>query len=339
MMTLSKTPMFRPFANVGMQMSICNSPSITPWINTRILDLRQLWQQTTCQTSPWKSLVSFPKRLFSAVPMTDRSASLNALIEEKFPEHPFCTFLTKDNALNVMKRYFAMSEAFPYIQAGAYHNLIETAIKENRPITTDVEKTFVVGSFLSWDETGGNYLLRKEGMKGLPQILNTRQQFHSNLLRTDLIKIFGNPLEPDYCSVTRPYLLELMKRLGSENPIERCAMMVAFEMHAGRMIEGLWNSLVNIFNVKKEELTYFEIHVGGDDPAEEYHIKMTKKMIQNLITENHWEDFIKAFIDSYRLNYEWCRNICKTLESNHSSFTRSSKEIEEMRNVGHWPIT
>jgi hypothetical protein len=237
--------------------------------------------------------------------------NLQKTVEAKFPIHPFTSKISSSNSKNVMGKYFAMSQAFPYIQAGAYKDLVLRAIGKSRSISESIEKTFVIGAFLCWDETGSQYLLQQNGIKALPNILDTRTHFHANLLKKDLEQIFGDKIPPNYCKDTQEYLKELLKKLGAQSKLERSAMMVAFEMHAERMIQELWKSLSEAHELKKETLTYFEAHVGGDDPAEAYHVALTQRLVQDLISEKDMESFVSHFINAYRLNIDWCEKICE----------------------------
>ncbi|NDD58429.1 MAG: hypothetical protein EBZ47_04145 [Chlamydiae bacterium] len=236
---------------------------------------------------------------------------LRSAVNIHFPLHPFTHKVSAGNSEEVMGKYMAMSQAFPFIQAGAYKDLVLRAIHRSQPISEEVEKTFVIGTFLCWDETGSQYLLQQEGMSALPKILDTKTQFHANLLRKDLQIIFNHTVEPNYCSDTQTYLLQLMKKLGASNKLERSAMMVAFEMHAERMIQELWKSLADSHSLQKENLIYFEAHVGGDDPAEAYHVALTQKLVQDLVSPKEKEEFFRFFMESYALNVSWCETICK----------------------------
>ncbi len=238
---------------------------------------------------------------------------LMEIVASHFEIHPFATGLTKENAKHVMRCYLAMSEAFPYIQAGAHRDLLMDAIRRNVPMEPKMEKTFVVGSFLTWDETGGQYLLKTEGISALPKILDTRN-FHSRILKKDLATIFKEKIEPNYCTHTHCYLTALGRKLGVYNHTERCAMMVAFELHAGQMIEALWHSLSTELELNKEDLEYFKIHVGGDDPGEAYHIEMVKNLMQSIVDEEHKSQFFTYFKRCYHMNIEWCKAICKMEE-------------------------
>ena len=237
---------------------------------------------------------------------------LQKTVQTKFPTHPFTHQISRNNSERVMGRYYAMSQAFPFIQAGAYKDLVLRAISQQIPLTEEVEKTFTVGAFLCSDETGSHYLLQKQGMAALPNILDTKAGFHANLLKKDLEFIFGHPVGPDYCENTQIYLTRLMENLGAESKLKRGAMMVAFEMHAERMIQELWGSLTRELDLKKKDLGYFEAHVGGDDPAEAYHVALTQRLVQDLVlSPKEREDFTKLFIESYAMNIQWCEAICK----------------------------
>lgn len=237
---------------------------------------------------------------------------LESIIQERYSIHPFAKGVSHENAQVVLRHYYAMSQAFPYLQAGAYKDLILNCINKNIGMSRETEETFVVGAFLSFDETGGNWLLRTEGISALPKVLNTKENFHASLLEKDLITLFGKKQNADFSGPTGLYLKTLLKDLGNKNHVSRCAAMVAFELHAGNMIEALWSSVSQLHpEIPKESLKYFETHVGGDDPQEEYHKQLTKKMTESLVPKDKTTLFLKEFIRCYELNLNWCNDICK----------------------------
>ena len=239
------------------------------------------------------------------------SDALNEVVLKSFAVHPFSDHITKGNIRSLLCCYFAMSQAFPYIQAGAYRNLILDCISKNISVPKSMEESFVVGAFLSFDETGGNYLLRTKGIQALPEILDTDIHFHASLLKKDIQSIFGKELQPDYSAATQEYLHALLEDLGSKDPVRRSAAMVAFEMHAGQMIEALWTSLSKLYPEKdKDSLEYFKVHVGGDDPQEEYHKMLTQKMVESVVFSDDKSVFVKEFTECYAKNYKWCLAIC-----------------------------
>ncbi len=251
--------------------------------------------------------------------------SLNTVVETKYKEHPFSKEITRENIERVLGSYLAMSEAFPFLQAGAYKDLIFDCIFRNKGVSKEMEESFVVGAFLSFDETGGNYLLRTKGIQALPQLLDTNLNFHAALLKKDIQSVFAKNILPNYKNPTDLYLIRLTQGLGSRDPVLRCATMVAFEMHAGQMIEALWNSLSGLYPEKdKESLEYFKVHVGGDDPQEEYHKLLTQKMVGSSIAPTDEARFLLAFEESYGLNFQWCSDICKSerLQNTPLSFPR-----------------
>lgn len=238
------------------------------------------------------------------------TVALKQVIASEFALHPFTNAISKQNAEKVMRHYYGMSQAFPYLQAGAYKDIILNLIRKNQSASESIEETFVVGAFLSFDETGGNWLLRTEGIAALPKLLRTDKNFHASLLREDIKRLFGRELAPDYRDPTATYLTTLLKDLGSLDTLKRTAAMVAFEMHAGQMIESLWNALLRAYpTIDKETLSYFRIHVGGDDPQEEYHKQLTNDMTTSLVPSKEVDTFINHFRDCYSLNYNWCRDI------------------------------
>ena len=240
------------------------------------------------------------------------SEILSGIVTQNFAVHPFSKDITKENVKSVLRCYLAMSQAFPYIQAGAYKELILDCISRNINVPKSMEESFVVGAFLSFDETGGNYLLRTEGIQALPRILDTDIHFHASLLRKDIQSIFGEELSPDYSGTTSLYLKALLKDLGAKDSVSRSAAMVAFEMHAGQMIEALWNALTELYpEIDKESLEYFRVHVGGDDPQEEYHKMLTQKMVSSSVSLQQENAFLAEFTRCYAGNYDWCAAICK----------------------------
>jgi hypothetical protein len=239
---------------------------------------------------------------------------LATIVRERFPVHPFAGEIDSNNFESLMRNYLAMSQAFPYIQAGAHKRLAFHYMDAGLDIPKEIEISAVVGAFLVWDETGGWKITQDEGVEGLLHLLDTRSLFHSNLLKKDLTRIFGKKLQPYYAPVTRTYLKDLHDGLASLDPVTRCAFMASFETHAERMIDSLWAFVVKRTNIDKEELQYFSTHVGGDDPAEAYHVGMTTNMIANLVPPEDEERFIREFINAYELHIEWCESITGTLQ-------------------------
>src|SRR5262245_53111200 len=105
------------------------------------------------------------------------------MLAQAFGPHPFVATLTMAQLEAMLPDYLAMSQAFPYLQAAAQRDGIFETIANNGDVTDAFELTSVVGNFLCWDETGGHGVILEEGNSGLPRILATKKQFHSNLLR------------------------------------------------------------------------------------------------------------------------------------------------------------
>lgn len=219
--------------------------------------------------------------------------------------------MTRDNAELLLANYFAMSQAFPYLQAGAQRDVIHACIRDNHDVPASFEITSVVGNFLAWDETGGNYILRRFGVEGLPRILETGRNFHANHLRRDIQQLLGRDIKPEYSSRTGGYLLRLGEALGHADPQVRCATMVSFELHAAQMIGALWESLVGLYPVERDSLSYFRMHLGGADPAEPYHVAMTCEMITRLVPDHDRDGFERRFVQAYAMHVEWCADLCR----------------------------
>lgn len=233
---------------------------------------------------------------------------------KKFPNHPFEQSLTKENEKPLLRNYLAMSEAFPYLLAGSQSRLIFDCMDRNVPASNSMQKTAAVANFLTWDESGGNHLLLNQGMPSLYAILNTNKYFHANLLKEDLQVLFSEEVKPDYSLVTQKYLRHLFDDLSSLDSFTRCAAMVAFEMHAGRMISALWDSVSRRFEVDKDSLEYFKIHVGGDDSVEEHHEKLTQRLVADIISKEDYSLFHEKVEKSYAKNVAWCRDISQIRE-------------------------
>jgi hypothetical protein len=166
--------------------------------------------------------------------------------------------------------------------------------------------------FLSNDEMGIHHILSNGGNKRLPEILKTEDQSHASMLKKDLLSLFGKSQVPNYCPDTKVYLYQLSKAFGSHDVLEIIASMVAFETYADHMISAVWKSLEEIYpNIDKNTLEYFQIHVGGDDPAEAYHVQMTDRLIQEAKIESNNEKFVKMVLNYYELNAKWCDQICQ----------------------------
>jgi hypothetical protein len=224
--------------------------------------------------------------------------------------HPF-EFLQYEGLEATLANYFAMSQAFPYLQAGSQKKLYDHYIGHNKLIDKDLEITSVVGNFLAWDETGGLNVTLRRKLASLSDILNTEQNFHSNILRDDLLKIFGRSVSPCYSRVTRDYLDRLYENLADPDIIIRTATMVSFEAHAEKMISSLWDALSKLFpGTPRDDYRYFYMHVGGDDPAEAYHVKMTEELIAFAVdTPEKRERFLKHFARMHDMHEAWCEDI------------------------------
>lgn len=231
------------------------------------------------------------------------------LIENKFGTHPFANKVNESNVYSVMSNYIVMSQGFPCVQAGAIYKLFLSSMAQNVSLDKAAELTSAVAAFLVSDEFGVHDTVLHNGNKGLPKILNTEDQFHVNLLKRDTGLIFGDVILPDYSKITTAYLLSLCDGLANPNSVARVAAMVAFEKHASIMIDSLWTSLTSIFSLNKESLSYFRKHVGGDDPAETYHVEMTEKLITYVITKDQITAFLASFEEYYALNFNWCSDI------------------------------
>ncbi|WP_342710119.1 GFA family protein [Bradyrhizobium sp. B124] len=227
-----------------------------------------------------------------------------------FGPHPLAAELSKDQLANLLPEYLAMSQAFPYLQAGSQKHLIFDAMHHNRDLPRDIELTSVVGNFICWDETGGYGRVLQGGKAALPDILAT-ENFHSNLLRQDASRLLGRAIQPHYSATTKRYLHSLFAGLSSKDPVMRCAYMVAFELHAAEMIRSLWTTLVKAFDVRFDDLVYFRSHVGGEDPAEKYHGEMTTRLIRELVPAGSNGRFLDEFDRAYRLSLQWCRDLLR----------------------------
>ncbi len=229
-------------------------------------------------------------------------------------DHPFRHVSSRAALEKIFPHYLAMSQAFPYLQAGAQANAVLEAIQLNQAVTRDVEITSVVGNFLCWDETGGAYIIERYGKPGLQSILDTGTWFHANLLKKDIETLTGAIAIPDFSAPTGPYLTKLFAGLGAKSAVERCAHMVAFELHANAMIDALWESTSRCYGVDRQGLIYFQCHVGGDDPAEAYHVEMTRRMIQLVVSDEQMPRFVEQVSQAVFDNVSWCATLVSLAE-------------------------
>jgi hypothetical protein len=227
--------------------------------------------------------------------------------------HPFLAGITAGNVGLVARRYFAMSIGFPYAQAGSQSRLLDGMVARRAAPRDTIELTTVVANFLCWDETGGHSVILAQGNQGLPRILETGRNFHSNLLKHDLRRLFGQEVEPEF-DVTGPYLLALRDALGDDDDVRRCAAMVAFERHAALMIASFWRRLTDLFGAELgAELGYFSTHVGGDDPAEAYHVSMTGGLVDRIVDDAELGRFMAAFEENFEMHMRWSASCCKPI--------------------------
>lgn len=237
---------------------------------------------------------------------------MEEIIHSENGQHPFLNNISKDNVESVLSEYGAMSQLFPYIQAKAIGEAALASLNRGDRIKKNIELTSSVGAFLVADEMGVYHIANTQGNPGLPNILNTSKNFHFNMLQSDISDRLGLSVQPNYSETTMEYMTNLGEILSSCHDSIRCAAMVAFEAHAEQMIEALWTGILSLYpNVDKDSLDYFRIHVGGDDPAEAYHVAMTTKMIESLVTPGSEETFLGNFEEAYKMNYNWCDDIIK----------------------------
>ncbi|MGX0959648.1 hypothetical protein AB7M63_000097 [Bradyrhizobium japonicum] len=251
---------------------------------------------------------------------------LTERVRALFGPHPFASQMSGDQVASLLPEYLAMSQAFPYLQAGSQRDLIFDAMHQNRDIGRDIELTSVVANFICWDETGGHGGILRGGKAALPDILLT-ENFHSNLLRKDAARLLGRAIRPNYSDRTKQYLHSLYAGLSSKDPLVRCAYMVAFELHAADMIQSLWTTLVKTFKARPDDLEYFRGHVGGEDPAEKYHGEMTGRLIGELVQPGLNDRFLNEFGRAYRLSVQWCRDLLGTA-------ARTGDDHSEMQHHG-----
>jgi hypothetical protein len=253
-----------------------------------------------------------PPRSSTEATLADTTALLVGLPQsarDAFGPHPFQGPLGRDLLQSLLPEYLAMSQAFPYLQAASQRDGIFEAMALNQDLPEDFELTSAVGNFLCWDETGGHHAVLGKGNAGLPEILETGRNFHSNLLRRDAARILGRPVRPNYSPVTRRYLQALYRGLASPDAVRRCAQMFAFETHAAEMIQALWGSVAEATGLAREELTYFQVHAGGDYPAEAYHGEMTRRMVDRVVPPRERARFVDEYLTAYGLNVAWCRGL------------------------------
>ncbi|MGY3533281.1 hypothetical protein ACVILK_003132 [Bradyrhizobium embrapense] len=244
-------------------------------------------------------------------------AHLTERARAQFGAHPFAKELSEEQFASLLPEYLAMSQAFPYLQAGSQKDLIFEAMHHNRDLPRDIELTSVVANFICWDETGGYGRIIQGGKVALPDILLT-ENFHSNLFRRDASRLLGRAIRPNYSATTNRYLHSLYDGLSAKDPVVRCAYMVAFELHAAEMIQALWTTTVKTFDTRPDDLEYFRSHVGGEDPAEKYHGEMTSRLIGELVSADCNGRFLDEFDRAYRLNLKWCQDLLRipSLEQN-----------------------
>ena len=73
------------------------------------------------------------------------------------------------------------------------------------------------------------------------------------------------------------------------------------------MIDSLWGAISTITNLPRKEFQYFDLHVGGNDPAEKYHVEMTLRLIERVVSSRKHDHFLSEFRHAYQLSFEWCR--------------------------------
>jgi hypothetical protein len=235
---------------------------------------------------------------------------LSRRIDERFPDHPFQSGVSRDNFEAVGADYLAMSIAFPFIQAGAMHATYKAALRAGGDTDKNAEITGAIGAYLVWDEVGGHKLTLESGNDGLLQLPATRRNYHAHWLRKDIRTILGKDVQPHRSAATTRYLDELLDGLSDARRNRNVAYMIGFECHAQAMITALWDAVCSSFDLPHDErLVYFWGHVGGESPAEAVHVEMTRMMIAELVPPDRREEFIELCLEAYALNFRWCEAI------------------------------
>jgi hypothetical protein len=225
---------------------------------------------------------------------------LEARAESLMPVHPFFG-MSRESIVRAAPDYLVMSTMFPYIQSGATARSTLLALETGSPIQPDLAATLPVAAFLVSDELGIHWKVMQHGNAALPSILDVE----------GFIAIFGAPVDPNPSPTTVTYLKGLSDGLSSIDPVRRSAMMASFEVHANRMIAALWVSIASEYGVAKDDLVYFRVHVGGDDPAEAYHVAMTAKMLSKTVSPASRGRFLKEFDAAYLLHADWCAAVAR----------------------------
>ncbi|GAB4568067.1 MAG: hypothetical protein Tsb0020_21120 [Haliangiales bacterium] len=248
---------------------------------------------------------NYVERLQSSLDTVGTYAEFESLVASVFGSHPFAVDLDLRQLETLLPDYFGMSQGFRYVIAAAQKDVFFEAMRENRGVSKEMEMMHAVASFLVWDEAGGMEL-SKRGKESLPELLDL-DGMHSELLRNDAEALFGHPVAPRFSDVTQRYLEALYRGLASTDVVTRCAHMVAFELHAGSMIDSLWGSISRVSTVSPDKLRYFALHVGGSDPAEVYHVQMTQELIERVVPAGQRDRFQADFLDAYRIHVDWCQ--------------------------------
>jgi hypothetical protein len=249
---------------------------------------------------------NYAERVQSALTGLGSYAELEALVGNVFGGHPFATSMDLARLRELLPDYLGMSQGFRYVIAAAQKDAFFEAMSENKGVPREIEMMNVVANFLMWDESGAVDLDLSHDKHRLPEILDLSRS-HSELLRTDAEKLLGHAIVPRFSPVTRRYLTALYRGLGSCDVVVRCAHMVAFELHAGAMIDALWRTIAAVSNVSREQLRYFALHVGGDDPQEVYHVEVTQNLIERVVPPSQRERFRESFLSAYAIHVDWCK--------------------------------
>ncbi|AYQ31028.1 hypothetical protein [Runella sp. SP2] len=236
-------------------------------------------------------------------------SQIEHLINNEYNKHPFTAGIDKANVEGVLAEYLGLCLCAPYIIGGSSNELFLNCVFSGRPIDRKIEITTAVAAFLSFDETGNYNKVIAGGHEALLSLLDT-SDFHSNMLRRDLKLLFGKDISPTHNSYLKYYFVQLSKGLSNIDDVQRCAALVALEVHSEIMILSLWDSVMQVFpEIERNKLEYFYLHVGGDNPAEKYHVAMTEQMINEVVGQDNLVTFFTHFKFYYEMNTKLCRDI------------------------------
>jgi hypothetical protein len=208
-------------------------------------------------------------------PLLRQLLSMNQSYAHPYPDH-----ISRETVRSTVRAHLALNEALPFIQT--------RFLQRHASIDHEV--------YSDWAAAEINRIVSN--------ILDDESTI-SRELRRSVSWLFGWELKPDFCDVTKRYLLQLHVGLTHYNEMEQLACQMAFILHSEPMTDGLYDSLASLYNLPRYALPSLEIQFTGE--LQTLINKLTAPTAEGFdIPPQSLKTFAEAFTRYYFRNVSWC---------------------------------